>query len=230
MIKIKRKILIDSIIYIVSPIMLYKLSSLGISNSYVFYLVLCGICYTIYTKYKQNRISVSGLGIMILLTLYIYFSRNQKNNFELYIYITYLIGISISIILILNLFDINICIQIYTDILNIKLNRDISINSLIRQRKLENEFSFLTTLITLHLLISVMIRFYVILNYESNVYMQIYNLEILNLIIFLGIELYTIYKIIAKTIKDRSFSNKKGFKNIDNGRVIILSQYKRVNK
>ena len=76
---------------------------------------------------------------MTLLTLYIYFSRNQKNSFDLYLYITYLIGISLSIILILNLFDRNICSQIYMDILNTKFNSGISINNLIRKRKLENE-------------------------------------------------------------------------------------------
>ncbi len=230
MVKIKRKILMDSIIYIVSPIILYRLSSLGISNSYVFYLILGGICYTLYTKYKQNRTSISGLGIMTLLTLYIYFSRNQKNSFDLYLYITYLIGISFSIILILNLFDRNICSQIYMDILNTKFNSGISINNLIRKRKLENEFSFLTTLITLHLLISIMIRFYGISYYGSSRYMEAYSLEILNLVIFTGIELYIIYKIIAKTMEDKAFSNKKSDKNINDGRVIDLSQYKRVNK
>lgn len=230
MVKIKRKILMDSIIYIASPIILYRLSSLSISNSYVLYLILGGICYTLYTKYKQNRTSISGLGIMTLLTLYIYFSRNQKNSFDLYLYITYLIGISLSIILILNLFDRNICGQIYTDILNTKFNSGISINSLIRKRKLENEFSFLTTLITLHLLISIMIRFYGISYYGSSRYMEVYSLEILNLVIFTGIELYIIYKIIAKTMEDKAFSNKKSDKNINDGRVIDLSQYKRVNK
>ena len=165
----------DSIIYIVSPIILYRLSSLGISNSYVFYLILGGICYTLYTKYKQNRTSISGLGIMTLLTLYIYFSRNQKNSFDLYLYITYLIGISLSIILILNLFDRNICSQIYMDILNTKFNSGISINNLIRKRKLENEFSFLTTLITLHLLISIMIRFYGISYYRDTKSCNIYG-------------------------------------------------------
>ena len=230
MVKIKRKILMDSIIYIASPIILYRLSSLGISNSYVFYLILSGICYTLYTKYKQNRISISGLGIMTLLTLYIYFSRNQKNSFDLYLYITYLIGISLSIILILNLFDRNICSQIYMDILNTKFNSGISINNLIRKRKLDNEFSFLTTLITLHLLISIMIRFYGISYYGLSRYMEVYSLEILNLIIFTGIELYIIYKIIAKTMEDKAFSNKKSDKNINDGRVIDLSQYKRVNK
>ncbi|MBC5996274.1 hypothetical protein EAI30_10695 [Romboutsia ilealis] len=230
MVKIKRKILIDSIIYIALPIILYKLSSVGISNSYVFYLILGGICYTLYTKYKQNRTSISGLGIMTLLTLYIYFSRNQKNSFDLYIYATYIIGLSLSIILILNLFDRNICSQIYTDILNTKFNSDISINSLIRKRKLENEFNFLTTLIALHLLISILIRFYGILYYGASRYIEVYSLEILNLIIFTIIELYTIYKIIVKTMSDKAFSNKKNDKDINDGRVIDLSQYKRVNK
>lgn len=220
----------DLIIYIASPIILYRLSSLGTSKYYLFYLILGGIFYNLYIKYNQNRSSKSGLGIMILLTFFIYFSRNQKNSFDLYLYITYIMGISILIILILNLFNINICSQIYTDILNIKLNRDISINSFIRKRKLDNEFSFLTTLITLHLLISIMIRFYGALYYGSNRYMEVYSLEILNFIIFMGIELYTIYKIIVKSIEDKTFYNRKTYKNVDDGRVINLSQYKRINK
>ena len=60
--------------------------------------------------------------------------------------------------------------------------------------------------------------------------MEAYSLEILNLVIFTGIELYIIYKIIAKTMEDKAFSNKKSDKNINDGRVIDLSQYKRVNK
>ena len=230
MVKIKRKILMDSIVYIASPIILYSINSSSIYNSYAFYLVLGGICYTLYTKYKQNRTSVSGLGIMILLTLYIYFAGNQKSGFDLYIYTTYLIGLSAAIILLLNLLDRNVCSQIYTDILNIKFNNGLSINSLIRKRKLEHEFSFLTTVITFQLLISIMIRFYGISYYGASRYMETYSLEILNIVIFMGIELYTIYKIIVKTIEDKAFSSKKNMGNLKENRVINLSQYRRANK
>ncbi len=61
--------------------------------------------------------------------------------------------------------------------------------------------------------------------------MEAYSLEILNFVIFTGIELYIIYKIIAKTKwRIKLFQIKKVIKILNDGRVIDLSQYKRVNK
>ncbi|WP_207734711.1 hypothetical protein [Romboutsia sp. 1001713B170207_170306_H8] len=199
-------------------------------GSYVFYLILAGICYTSYTKYRQNRVSVSGLSIMIAMTLCIYFSKYHKSGIEIYTYITYLIGLCAGVILLLNLFNRNIFSQIYSDILNTNSSRNLQINTIIRKRKLENEFDFLTSTLILQLLVSIFIRFYSIINYGILGYNNGYSIEILSLITFSGIELYTIYKIILKTAVDKSISNKSSINGKNEGIVINLNKYKKVNK
>ena len=164
---------------------------------------------------------------MILITVYIYFSANESNDFNLYISNTYLFGIAAAVILILDLFNKNICNQIYIDILNTKLSNKVIINSLIRKRKLEKNFNLLSNVIVLYLIIDLLIRIFSITSYGTREYKKIFSLEVLNLFIFLGIFVYHVYKIILKTIEDRSLSNKDNLNKIKEGRVIKLNQYRK---
>lgn len=231
MIKIKRKLLMDFTIYIVTPIILCIFTGIDKFNYYIFYLILTGICYTSYTKYKQNRVNISGISIMLLLTLYMYFSKNQNKGLDIYTYTTYVIGLSTGIILLLNLFNKNIINQIYTDILNTKFSNSFPINTIIRRQKLRNDFNYLTLVIILELLVSIFIRLYSIINYGELAYQIAYGLELVNLIIFTLIELYKICNIIVKTIEDKLFLNKDNIKNSNTEvRVINLSKYRKINK
>lgn len=227
MVKIKSKILTDFIIYIASPIIIYMVGGIKFFNSNVFYLLLGLVIYSMYTKHSQNRINISGILIMILITVYIYFSANESNDFNLYISNTYLFGIAAAVILILDLFNKNICNQIYIDILNTKLSNKVIINSLIRKRKLEKNFNLLSNVIVLYLIIDLLIRIFSITSYGTREYKKIFSLEVLNLFIFLGIFVYHVYKIILKTIEDRSLSNKDNLNKIKEGRVIKLNQYRK---
>ena len=227
MVKIKSKILTDFIIYIASPIIIYMVGGIKFFNSNVFYLLLGLVIYSMYTKYSQNRITISGILIMILITVYIYFSGNESNDFNLYISNTYLFGIAAAVVLILDLFNKNICNQIYIDILNTKLSNKVIINSLIRKRKLEKNFNLLSNVIVLYLIIDLLIRIFSITSYGVREYKKIFNLEVLNLFIFLCILVYHVYKIILKTIEDKSLSNKDNLNKIKEGRVIKLNQYRK---
>ena len=164
---------------------------------------------------------------MILITVYIYFSGNESNDFNLYISNTYLFGIAAAVVLILDLFNKNICNQIYIDILNTKLSNKVIINSLIRKRKLEKNFNLLSNVIVLYLIIDLLIRIFSITSYGVREYKKIFNLEVLNLFIFLCILVYHVYKIILKTIEDKTLSNKDNLNKIKEGRVIKLNQYRK---
>lgn len=164
---------------------------------------------------------------MILITVYIYFSGNESNDFNLYISNTYLFGIAAAVVLILDLFNKNICNQIYIDVLNTKLSNKVIINSLIRKRKLEKNFNLLSNVIVLYLIIDLLIRIFSITSYGVREYKKIFNLEVLNLFIFLCILVYHVYKIILKTIEDKSLSNKDNLNKIKEGRVIKLNQYRK---
>ncbi|QJA08996.1 hypothetical protein HF520_08560 [Romboutsia sp. CE17] len=227
MVKIKSKILTDFIIYIASPIIIYMVGGIKFFNSNVFYLLLGLVIYSMYTKYSQNRITISGILIMILITVYIYFSGNESNDFNLYISNTYLFGIAAAVVLILDLFNKNIFNQIYIDVLNTKLSNKVIINSLIRKRKLEKNFNLLSNVIVLYLIIDLLIRIFSITSYGVREYKKIFNLEVLNLFIFLCILVYHVYKIILKTIEDKSLSNKDNLNKIKEGRVIKLNQYRK---
>lgn len=227
MVKIKSKILTDFIIYIASPIIIYMVGGIKFFNSNVFYLLLGLVIYSMYTKYSQNRITISGILIMIIITVYIYFSGNESNDFNLYISNTYLFGIAAAVVLILDLFNKNIFNQIYIDVLNTKLSNKVIINSLIRKRKLEKNFNLLSNVIVLYLIIDLLIRIFSITSYGVREYKKIFNLEVLNLFIFLCILVYHVYKIILKTIEDKSLSNKDNLNKIKEGRVIKLNQYRK---
>ncbi len=164
---------------------------------------------------------------MILITVYIYFSGNESNDFNLYISNTYLFGIAAAVVLILDLFNKNIFNQIYIDVLNTKLSNKVIINSLIRKRKLEKNFNLLSNVIVLYLIIDLLIRIFSITSYGVREYKKIFNLEVLNLFIFLCILVYHVYKIILKTIEDKSLSNKDNLNKIKEGRVIKLNQYRK---
>ena len=164
---------------------------------------------------------------MILITVYIYFSGNESNDFNLYISNTYLFGIAAAVVLILDLFNKNICNQIYIDVLNTKLSNKVIINSLIRKRKLEKNFNLLSNVIVLYLIVDLLIRIFSITSYGVREYKKIFNLEVLNLFIFLCILVYHVYKIILKTIEDKTLSNKDNLNKIKEGRVIKLNQYRK---
>ena len=172
MVKIKYKLLIDLLVYVISPIILSSLISINKFTSYLFFLIMIPIIYTTYTKHKQNRINVSGIAITILLNIFIFFFKSYETSFDKYIYITYMIGVLIASIIGLNLMGKNICTRVYIDILNMKCINNSYLNSFIRKRKLDSEFNFLTDIILLHLVFSVLVRFYSITHYGVNGYKE----------------------------------------------------------
>lgn len=230
MVKIKYKLLIDLLVYVISPIILSSLISINKFTSYLFFLIMIPIIYTTYTKYKQNRINVSGIAITILLNIFIYFFKSYETSFDKYIYITYIIGVLIASIIGLNLIGKNICTRVYIDILNMKCINSSSLNSFIRKRKLDSEFNFLTDIILLHLVFSVLVRFYSITHYGVNGYKELLYLELINLFTFVSIELYNIYVIAVKTKSDKYFYKNGNIIDLNKARIINLNQYKRMNK
>lgn len=230
MVKIKYKLLIDLLVYVISPIILSSLISINKFTSYLFFLIMIPIIYTTYTKYKQNRINVSGIAITILLNIFIYFFKSYETSFDKYIYITYIIGVLIASIIGLNLIGKNICTRVYIDILNMKCINNSYLNSFIRKRKLDSEFNFLTDIILLHLVFSVLVRFYSITHYGVNGYKELLYLELINLFTFVSIELYNIYVIAVKTKSDKYFYKNGNIIDLNKARIINLNQYKRMNK
>lgn len=230
MVKIKYKLLIDLLVYVISPIILSSLISINKFTSYLFFLIMIPIIYTTYTKHKQNRINVSGIAITILLNIFIYFFKSYETSFDKYIYITYIIGVLIASIIGLNLIGKNICTRVYIDILNMKCINNSYLNSFIRKRKLDSEFNFLTDIILLHLVFSVLVRFYSITHYGVNGYKELLYLEVINLFTFVSIELYNIYVIAVKTKSDKYFYKNGNIIDLNKARIINLNQYKRMNK
>jgi hypothetical protein len=104
------------------------------------------------------------------------------------------------------------------------------LNSFIRKRKLDSEFNFLTDIILLHLVFSVLVRFYSITHYGVNGYKELLYLELINLFTFVSIELYNIYVIAVKTKSDKYFYKNGNIIDLNKARIINLNQYKRMNK
>ncbi|MGL5327761.1 MAG: hypothetical protein ACRDD7_00740, partial [Peptostreptococcaceae bacterium] len=125
-------------IYIVVPIYIYIFNGTHNFISYIPYFVLGAVLYSVYTTNKENRLNVSGISSMVLIIICIYFSENYQGEYSIYIYRTYIMCFLSGTILLFSLMNKNICSQIYTDILNMKLNNQYSSN-VIRKKKLENE-------------------------------------------------------------------------------------------
>lgn len=226
----KRKLLMDILIYVTLPIIIYMYSGIQKFNSFISYFIIIGAIYTMYTKNRQQRANISGICAMITIILCIYFSKTYQGEYNLYIYKTYIIAILGIIVLSLGLIGKNICNQVYMDILNIKTPNNVAINNIIRKKRLENELGFLKNLIILHLWSVSLIRFYAIIHYGVSGYQDSNVLVLFSTTVFLGAEIYIICKILEKTMKDKIFYIPQNKKEENKAIVININQYRRVDK
>lgn len=228
----KNKLLSDSIVYIISPIILLAFTNYSTIIYFASALVFILSIYTIITKKRESRINVSGIIFSTTYILMFLFRQKVQKGFDMYIYDTCLMIVLTIIIVLPLLLNKNIFRQIYIDIRKCKNDNNLRILNNIKKINLDNDFKNLSFIFTIHLVSLILIRVFSIYIFGFESYENNFMIQVLLNIAFIIYEMYMVSKLMSKlknniTIKKRSSRIKK---SPISGRVIDIEQYKNMNK
>lgn len=228
----KNKLLSDSIVYIISPIILLAFTNYSTIIYFASALVFILSIYTIITKKRESRINVSGIIFSTTYILMFLFRQKVQKGFDMYIYDTCLMIVLTLIIVLPLLLNKNIFRQIYIDIRKCKNDNNLRILNNIKKINLDNNFKNLSFIFTIHLVSLILIRVFSIYIFRFESYENNFMIQVLLNIAFIIYEMYMVSKLMSKlknniTIKKRSSRIKK---SPISGRVIDIEQYKNMNK
>ena len=228
----KNKLLSDSIVYIISPIILLAFTNYSTIIYFASALVFILSIYTIITKKRESRINVSGIIFSTTYILMFLFRQEVQKGFDMYIYDTCLMIVLTLIIVLPLLLNKNIFRQIYIDIRKCKNDNNLRILNNIKKINLDNDFKNLSFIFTIHLVSLILIRVFSIYIFGFESYENNFMIQVLLNIAFIIYEMYMVSKLMSKlknniTIKKRSSRIKK---SPISGRVIDIEQYKNMNK
>ena len=228
----KNKLLSDSIVYIISPIILLAFTNYSTVIYFASALVFILSIYTIITKKRESRINVSGIIFSTTYILMFLFRQKVQKGFDMYIYDTCLMIVLTLIIVLPLLLNKNIFRQIYIDIRKCKNDNNLRILNNIKKINLDNDFKNLSFIFTIHLVSLILIRVFSIYIFGFESYENNFMIQVLLNIAFIIYEMYMVSKLMSKlknniTIKKRSSRIKK---SPISGRVIDIEQYKNMNK
>ena len=228
----KNKLLSDSIVYIISPIILLAFTNYSTIIYFASALVFILSIYTIITKKRESRINVSGIIFSTTYILMFLFRQKEQKGFDMYIYDTCLMIVLTLIIVLPLLLNKNIFRQIYIDIRKCKNDNNLRILNNIKKINLDNDFKNLSFIFTIHLVSLILIRVFSIYIFGFESYENNFMIQVLLNIAFIIYEMYMVSKLMSKlknniTIKKRSSRIKK---SPISGRVIDIEQYKNMNK
>jgi membrane protein len=229
---LKNKLLSDSIVYIISPIILLAFTNYSTIIYFASALVFILSIYTIITKKRELRINVSGIIFSTTYILMFLFRQKVQKGFDMYIYDTCLMIVLTLIIVLPLLLNKNIFRQIYIDIRKCKNDNNLRILNNIKKINLDNDFKNLSFIFTIHLVSLILIRVFSIYIFGFESYENNFMIQVLLNIAFIIYEMYMVSKLMSKlknniTIKKRSSRIKK---SPISGRVIDIEQYKNMNK
>ena len=228
----KNKLLSDSIVYIISPIILLAFTNYSTIIYFASALVFILSIYTIITKKRESRINVSGIIFSTTYILMFLFRQKVQKGFDMYIYDTCLMIVLTLIIVLPLLLNKNIFRQIYIDIRKCKNDNNLRILNNIKKINLDNDFKNLSFIFTIHLVSLILIRVFSIYIFGFESYENNFMIQVLLNIAFIIYEMHMVSKLMSKlknniTIKKRSSRIKK---SPISGRVIDIEQYKNMNK
>lgn len=228
----KNKLLSDSIVYIISPIILLAFTNYSTIIYFASALVFILSIYTIITEKRESRINVSGIIFSTTYILMFLFRQKVQKGFDMYIYDTCLMIVLTLIIVLPLLLNKNIFRQIYIDIRKCKNDNNLRILNNIKKINLDNDFKNLSFIFTIHLVSLILIRVFSIYIFGFESYENNFMIQVLLNIAFIIYEMYMVSKLMSKlknniTIKKRSSRIKK---SPISGRVIDIEQYKNMNK
>ena len=174
----KNKLLSDSIVYIISPIILLAFTNYSTIIYFASALVFILSIYTIITKKRESRINVSGIIFSTTYILMFLFRQKVQKGFDMYIYDTCLMIVLTLIIVLPLLLNKNIFRQIYIDIRKCKNDNNLRILNNIKKINLDNDFKNLSFIFTIHLVSLILIRVFSIYifgfeSYENNFMIQV---------------------------------------------------------
>ncbi|MEF9990506.1 MAG: hypothetical protein RRZ84_06050 [Romboutsia sp.] len=236
----KYRSMLDSIVYVLSPIMLCNFIDIKYLIYSITILLSLVLVYSILTKIKEERVNILGIVFVCLCIILSIIRKESQNDFQIYTYDTYFLSACGLTILLFSAFGKNLSIKGYFDIMRSNGYNILNIANNIKKRGLESLLNKLSLVVTLHLITISSIKMYSILIYRNDNYTFTSQMEILVSTIFLLGETYLLSKIISrsnKKVMKESKKDKNKVKNrvkakitLNDSRVISLSQYKKANK
>ena len=227
----KKKLLFDSIVYIISPIILFNFTKYSVNNYFLLALLLLIGIYSIITKHNEYRIILSGILFASIYILTSLFRQNIKYGFDMYIYDTNCMIMLTLIIILSILLNKNILKLIYVDINKCNGYNNLRIFNNIKKANLDYDFKKISYLFIIHIISLIFIRLtsiYILgfTNYEKTNTIQI----IFNIAFIIG-EMYMASKLISNIknnikVKKRVSRIKKSSRD---GSVIYIENYKKFN-
>ncbi|MGL5348040.1 MAG: hypothetical protein ACRDA3_11870 [Peptostreptococcaceae bacterium] len=228
----RNKLLVDIIVYILSPILVLSFVDDAITKFFIAILILGIVLYTIMVKSKEKRINLSGIMFSVICIMFFSLKQTIQSNYEIYVYNTYFLIVGSIIINAFSLLNKNIIKQVYIDFLKCKGWSELNIWNVLKKAQYPYYFNKMSSIISIHILTIALIRVYSMYNYGTGGYTTTTDLQILASVLFVIGELYIISKI-ANTPKPKNdgISQNKNIKNnVSSKRVINLNQYKNMNK
>ena len=194
----KNKLLSDSIVYIISPIILLAFTNYSTIIYFASALVFILSIYTIITKKRESRINVSGIIFSTTYILMFLFRQKVQKGFDMYIYDTCLMIVLTLIIVLPLLLNKNIFRQIYIDIRKCKNDNNLRILNNIKKINLDNDFKNLSFIFTIHLVSLILIRVFSIYIFGFESYENNFMIQVLLNIAFIIYEMYIVSKLMSK--------------------------------
>lgn len=229
----KNKLLLDLLVYLVSPILVFIFLNEAKIQLFITALVFGIILYTMMVKRKEGRLNFTGLAFSALCVIFFSLKQKLEPGYEMYVYNTYFLIAAAMLIQALSLMNRNVFKQAYIDILKCKGWSDLNIWNILKKSEYLYYFNKMSSIVSIHVLAMALVRVYTMFTYGAKGYTSTTDLEILICVLFIVAELYLVSKISNKPKKEENGQNKSNSqknKVANNKRVINLNQYKNMNK
>lgn len=220
----KRKLIQETIIYCIFPIMAITIFYTEYKST-PWIVLMIGVLYALYIKSNENRINYTYLTFLILFNIYFIVTSNMSSNMLVQFNLGFILLIGIMI-LILESVDINICRVVLGDILLMQGKTKVNAYKISKRSKINTNLKRLSILIILELLCCDLIAIYYINIINMPQLKNFFSYEILIIVLFTLIQMYQISDIKNK-ISCVKYDTKKIIKqNVEIGKIINLEQYR----
>ncbi len=220
----KRKLIQETIIYCILPIMAITIFYTE-HKSIPWIVLMIGVLYALYIKSKENRINYTYLTFLLLFNIYFISTSNMNGNMLVQFNLGFVLLIGIMI-LVLESVDINICGVVLRDILLMLGENKISAYKISKRSKINTNLKRLSTLIILELLCCDLVAIYYINIINMPQLKNFFSYEVLIIILFTLIQIYQISDIKDKISYIKGDTKKLIKQNVDLGKIINLEQYR----
>ena len=223
----RSKLMKDILVYILLPILVFNIDIVNHTNIIFQIVFSIAIFYTIFTRYKENRVNITGV-VAFFILVGIFTIRKNFDSDEVYFYNTCIIlGIAL-IIPVLKIFNKEVCVIIIKDLLKSLNKNSLVVIKILKKKSIVNELKKISALIETCLISVSLIRILNILIYQCNPNSYFSFISRCIGIIFLGVVIYKTLKLMneSKKLNLNKVNKPTGPGDNSKGKVINFNSFK----